>query len=178
MIGPYVNGAALLVGSVVGGIIGPRISRDFRVHMPMVFGCTSIGISVTMIIKVKLMAAVVLAVILGTIVGVIINLELLIQKGASSSKRWFEKICSSPGELDQAEFLDKFVALTVLFCFSGMGIYGSLHEGMSGDPTLLIIKGILDIFTGLIFASTMGFSVGLLVIPQFLVETQIGRAHV
>jgi len=171
MIGPYVNGAALLIGSIAGGFIGPRISRDIRLHMPMIFGCTSIGISVAMIIKVQYMAPVVLAVILGTIFGELIQLESQIQKGANHARRIIEKMFVSNGELDQAEFMEKFVALVVLFCFSGMGIYGSLHEGMTGDPTLLIIKGILDIFTGLIFASTMGFTVAILVIPQFLIET-------
>jgi len=171
MIGPYVNGIALFIGSIAGGLIGPRISRDIRLHMPMIFGCTSIGISVAMIIKVKYMAPVVLAVILGTLFGELIHLEIQIQKGATFARKLIEKLFTSKDDLDQAEFMEKFVALVVLFCFSGMGIYGSLHEGMTGDPTLLIIKGILDIFTGLIFASTMGFTVALLVIPQFIIET-------
>lgn len=171
MIGPYVNGAALLIGSILGGLIGPRLSRDFRLHMPMVFGCTAIGISVAMIVKGKYLAPVVLAVIAGTIVGEIIQLESGIQKGVGYAGKFFEKLTNPPADLNQQEFLDKFVALTVLFCFSGMGIYGSLQEGMTGDPTLLIIKGILDIFTSLIFASTMGCTIGILVIPQFIVQT-------
>jgi len=171
MIGPYINGAALLVGSIAGGCIGPRISREFRQHMPLVFGCTSIGISAAMIVKVQLMAPVVLAVILGTIIGEVVHLEATIQKRASFARGFIEKFSTPSGDIDQNEFLDRFVALVVLFCFSGMGIYGSLHEGMSGDPTLLIIKGILDLFTGLIFASTMGFSVSLLVIPQFIIQS-------
>jgi len=170
MIGPYVNGAALLIGSMVGGFIGPRFSKDFRLHMPMVFGCTSIGISVTMVVKGKLLAPVVLAIILGTVLGEIIHLESGIQKGIGYASKLVEKIIKPSGDRDQKEFLDKFVPLTVLFCFSGMGIYGSLQEGMTGDPTLLIIKSILDIFTSLIFASTMGYTLGILVIPQFLLE--------
>jgi len=170
MIGPYVNGAALLIGSMVGGFIGPRFSKDFRLHMPMVFGCTSIGISVTMVVKGKLLAPVVLAIILGTVLGEIIHLESGIQEGIGYASKLVEKIIKPSGDRDQKEFLDKFVPLTVLFCFSGMGIYGSLQEGMTGDPTLLIIKSILDIFTSLIFASTMGYTLGILVIPQFLLE--------
>ena len=178
MIGPYVNGAALLIGSMLGGFIGPRFSRDFRLHMPMVFGCTSVGISVAMIVKVKYLAPVVLAVILGTIIGEIIHLESGIQKGVGCARKLFEKNTKAAGDVNHQEFMDKFVALTVLFCFSGMGIYGSLHEGMTGDPTLLIIKGILDIFTSLIFASTMGYFIGILVIPQFIVETLLYCAAV
>ncbi len=35
-----------------------------------------------------------------------------------------------------------------------------MSEGMTGDPTLLIVKSILDLFTAPIFASTMGAAVG------------------
>lgn len=171
MIGPYINGAALLIGSLAGGYIGPRFSKDFRLHMPMVFGCTSIGISVAMIVKAKLLAPVALAVILGTVLGEIIHLESGIQKAVGYAIKWVEKITKSSGNIDQKEFLDKFVPLTVLFCFSGMGFYGSLQEGMTGDPTLLIVKSILDIFTSLIFASTMGYALALLCIPQVIVQT-------
>jgi hypothetical protein len=45
-----------------------------------------------------------------------------------------------------------------------------MSEGMTGDPTLLIVKAILDLFTAPIFASTMGLSVGILVVPQFAVQ--------
>lgn len=170
MIGPYVNGAALLIGSVIGSLVGPRFNKDFRVRMPMVFGCTSIGISMAMVVKAHQLAPIVLAVILGTIVGEVVRLESIIQKSAGFARSLVERFFKPPGDFNQSEFLDRFVALTVLFCFSGMGIYGSLHEGMTGDPTLLIIKGILDLFTGLIFASTMGFAVTTLVVPQFVVE--------
>jgi uncharacterized membrane protein YqgA involved in biofilm formation len=173
MIGPYVNGTALLIGSMVGGFIGPKFSKDFRLHMPMVFGCTSIGISIAMIIKAKFLAPVALAVILGTIFGEIIHLENGIQRGVSYATKLINTSTKSAEDRDHQEFLDKFVPLTVLFCFSGMGIYGSLQEGMTGDPTLLIIKSILDIFTSLIFASTIGYSLGILVIPQFLVQSML-----
>ena len=63
--------------------------------------------------------------------------------------------------------------LLVLFCMSGTGIYGSMSEGMTGDSTLLIVKAILDLFTAPIFASTMGFTVGILVIPQFAVQSAL-----
>lgn len=170
MIGPYVNGAALLIGSLVGGFVGPRFSKDFRLHMPMVFGCVSIGISSTMIVKATTLSPVVLAVILGTILGEVIRLENVIQRGVGRARLLFSKFVKPVESQNSSEFADKFVALTVLFCFSGMGVYGSLHEGVSGDPNLLIIKGILDLFTSAIFASTMGYAIGVLVIPQFLIE--------
>ncbi|BBD09528.1 DUF554 domain-containing protein [Desulfovibrio ferrophilus] len=170
MIGPYVNGAALVIGSVAGVLIGPRLSVNIRQQMPMAFGCASMGLGVVMIVKVKFLAPVVLALVLGTLFGEIIQLEGLIQKAAGRARTWVEKIVPAKGTISQEEFLDKYVALLVLFSMSGTGIYGSMSEGMTGDPTLLIVKSILDFFTAPIFASTMGFSVALLVVPQFAIQ--------
>jgi len=171
MIGPYVNGAALLVGSVAGALIGPKLNDNIRTRMPMVFGCSSMGLGIAMIVKVKLLAPVMLAMVLGSLLGEIIQLENLIQKTAAKTRVVIEKVTRPSGNISQEEFLDKFVALLVLFCMSGTGIYGSMSEGMTGDPTLLIVKSILDLFTAPVFASTMGFTVGILVVPQFAIQT-------
>ncbi len=170
MIGPYVNGAAVVAGSVAGALLGPRLNQNLRMQLPMVFGCASMGLGITMIIKVKFLAPVVLSLVLGTILGELFQLEVQIQKIANASRCWVERLTRPGGGLSQEEFLDKFVALLVLFSMSGTGIYGAMSEGMTGDPTLLIVKAILDLFTATIFASTMGFTVGILVVPQLMVQ--------
>jgi uncharacterized membrane protein YqgA involved in biofilm formation len=137
----------------------------------MVFGCASMGLGIVMIIKVKFLAPVVLALVAGTLLGELGQLESGIQKAAGKTRTWVEKIVPSSGAMDQQEFLDKFVALLVLFCMSATGIYGAMNEGMTGDPTLLVVKSILDLFTAPIFAATMGFAVCILVIPQLLIQS-------
>ncbi|QJB56647.1 DUF554 domain-containing protein [Pseudodesulfovibrio sp. zrk46] len=171
MIGPFVNGTALFVGSVAGALIGSKLNANIRSQMPMVFGCASMGLGVAMIVKVKFLAPVVLALVVGSLIGEIIGLETLIQKFAGKARSLIAKIAPANDDLDQDEFLDKFVAILVLFCLSGTGVYGSMTEGMTGDPTLLIVKSILDLFTAPIFASTMGLSVAVLVVPQFTVQS-------
>jgi uncharacterized membrane protein YqgA involved in biofilm formation len=128
------------------------------------------GLGVAMIVKVKFLAPVVLALVVGSVFGELLQLESGIQKGAGYARKWIEKITKPAVGISQEEFLDKFVALLVLFSLSGTGIYGAMTEGMTGDPTLLIVKAILDFFTAPIFASTMGLTVGLLVIPQFAIQ--------
>lgn len=76
--------------------------------------------------------------------------------------------------LSQDEFTEKFVAILVLFCASGTGIFGAMHEGMTGDPSILYIKTMLDLFTAAIFATMLGFSVMVIGIP--LVIIQVGLA--
>ena len=57
----------------------------------------------------------------------------------------------------------------VLFCVNGTGIYGAIVEGMSGENSILISKAILDFVTALIFGCSLGFSVSLVAIPQFVI---------
>ncbi len=115
MVGPYVNGAALLLGSVAGTFIGPKLNSNIRLKMPMVFGCSSMGLGVVMIVKVKFLAPVVLALVMGALFGEIIQLEKLIQKVAGSARTWVERFVPPADTISQEEFLDKFVALLVLF---------------------------------------------------------------
>jgi len=61
------------------------------------------------------------------------------------------------------------VTTIVLFCASGTGIYGSIVSGMMGDHSILIAKSILDLFTSMIFACTLGATVAAVAVPQFLI---------
>lgn len=173
MIGPYVNGATVVAGSLAGAFLGSRMSRNLRERMPMVFGCASLGLGVAMVVKVQSLPPMVLALVLGSIFGELVHLETGIQKLATKARALIEKFAKPSGDLSHDEFLEKFVAIMVLFCVSGTGIFGAMSEGMTGDPTLLIVKAILDLFTSAIFAATLGYTVVTLVVPQFIIQTSL-----
>lgn len=173
MIGPFVNGATVVAGSLAGAFLGSRMSRNLRERMPMVFGCASLGLGVAMVVKVQSLPPMVLALVLGSIFGELFHLETGIQKLATKARALIEKFAKPSGDLSHDEFLEKFVAIMVLFCVSGTGIFGAMSEGMTGDPTLLIVKAILDLFTSAIFAATLGYTVVTLVVPQFIIQTSL-----
>lgn len=62
-----------------------------------------------------------------------------------------------------------YIIVAVTFCASGTNIFGSLNEGMTGDMTVLISKAVMDIFASVIFATTLGYAINLIVIPQCLI---------
>lgn len=170
MIGPFINGAAIVVGSVAGAFLGKRIDEHLRTRMSLVFGVASMGLGVSMVVKVKTLPPVMLALILGTIVGELTHLEAGTQRLAAKARRFVERFARAPEGLTQAEFLDKFVVVLVLFAASGTGIFGAMNEGMTGDCSLLIAKSVLDLFTSAIFAAGLGVSVATLCIPQFAIQ--------
>lgn len=174
IVGPFVNGGAIVLGSLVGVGLGGRIPERLRISLPLVFGCASMGLGIALIVKVKSLPPVVLAIILGTIIGELLLVELGIERLAGGVRRLIERWMPPSSEsVSQAEFMDRFVGLMVLFCASGTGIFGALNEGMTGDPTLLVAKSILDLFTGAIFAITLGLSVATLAVPQFIVQVAL-----
>lgn len=61
------------------------------------------------------------------------------------------------------------MTIIVLFCASGTGIYGAIVSGMEGDHSILLAKSILDLFTALIFACTLGMVVSIVAIPQIII---------
>ncbi|QIQ21859.1 DUF554 domain-containing protein [Zophobihabitans entericus] len=174
MIGPIVNGTAILIGGLFGASFGKKIPARVREALPMTFGCASMGIGVALIIKVNFIPAVILSLLIGSLIGELLRLENRIENLSLKLRKFVDK--PSPDTVLYAsheEFIEKYVALVVLFCASGMGVFGSLTEGMSGDPSLLITKACLDLFTAAIFAITLGYSVSLIAIPQFIIQAAL-----
>ena len=62
------------------------------------------------------------------------------------------------------------MAIIVLFCASGTGIFGAIHEGMTGDPNILIAKSFLDFFTAIIFACSLGIAVSAICVPMLAIQ--------
>jgi len=173
MIGPFVNGASVVVGSISGAFLGDKISENLRTKMPLVFGLASMGLGIAMVVKVKYLPAVILALLLGTLIGELMHLETWVQKVAAKTKGFIESFAKPPEGLTQEQFLEKFVAILVLFCASGTGIFGAMNEGMTGDYSLLIVKSFLDLFTAAIFATALGYTVATLAIPQFAIQASL-----
>ncbi|MCE0492579.1 DUF554 domain-containing protein [Vibrio salinus] len=171
MIGPLINATAIILGGIIGTVGGTKVPQRIRERMPMVFGLTSMGLGIAMIMKVKLLPAVVLAMLIGTLIGEIFDLEEKIKSLAHFLKDFIERTLPKPNSsISQNEYIEAFISVLILFSVSGTGIFGSMNEGVTGDPTLLIVKSFLDFFTAIIFAIRLGFPVASLAIPQTIVQ--------
>lgn len=178
LIGPYVNGSAVIIGGLVGAIAGGKLPDRVKTALPMTFGLCSVGLGITLVLKVKYMPAVVLAMIVGALIGELLHLERGIGKAAGSTRGLINKVFPPVQGLSHEEFTEKFVAILVLFCASGTGVFGAMTEGMSGDPSILYIKTILDLFTAGIFATLLGFAVMTIAIPQLVIQMALAMLAV
>ena len=113
--------------------------------------------------KVVNLAPVILSMIFGLLIGELLFLSTRIENGirAVQKKLHFE--------LGDADYMERFTTLLLLFCASGTVIFGAPTDGMTGNSSILLAKTILDFFTVIIFASTMRRFLSVIAVPQFVV---------
>lgn len=169
-IGVIIDSLSIVVGGILGVILGPRLKDDFKDNLTMIFGCCAMSMGISTIVLIANLPAVILSVILGTIIGMAIHLGEWINKGGVAMQKLMSRfIKSEPSNMSEEEFISSLVTIIVLSCASGTGIYGSIVAGMSGDHSILITKSILDLFTIMIFATTLGAVTIPISIPQFII---------
>lgn len=171
-IGVIINTVAIFLGGIAGALLGDKLPEKYKEQLNLIFGLCSMGMGISSIVLMKYMPAVVFALIIGTIVGLVFNLGDKVYELCSKLQKVMIRIVpKKETNMSETEFLATLITVIVLFCSSGMGIYGSLSEGMTGDSSLLITKSILDFFTAAIFACNLGYIVSLIAVPQFVIFT-------
>lgn len=173
-IGVIINTVAIFLGGIAGTLLGNKLPEKYKEQLNLIFGLCSMGMGISSIVLMKYMPAVVFALIIGTIVGLVFKLGDKVYELCSKLQKVMIRIVpKKETNMSETEFLATLITVIVLFCSSGMGIYGSLSEGMTGDSSLLITKSILDFFTAAIFACNLGYIVSLIAVPQFVIFTTL-----
>jgi uncharacterized membrane protein YqgA involved in biofilm formation len=169
LIGPYLNGAAIALGGLGGALLSAYVPERLRVALPLTFGACSVAMGVVLISHVVHMPVMVIASVVGSAFGEIVYLEAGIGRIGTLARRLVERVAKPRAGLGHEAFLEQYVALLVLFCASGAGIFGALNEGMTGDPSVLTAKAFLDLCTAAIFATC---------IPQMLIQLALAYGAV
>ena len=94
-----------------------------------VFAVNRMG--VVLIARVSHMPVMVIATVLGAFLGELIRIEDGLALVGGLAKRLVEKVATTPRGISHDTFIESFVAILVLFCASGAGIFGALNEGMT-----------------------------------------------
>ncbi|HHU52617.1 MAG TPA: DUF554 domain-containing protein [Clostridiaceae bacterium] len=196
MIYNLINGAAVLVGGLLGMLIGRFLPKKISdtLMKAIALGVMYIGIS-TMLTDANS-----LIVLLCLTVGVVIGELFKIEDGINAlgqyietrvRKKEQEKLNMSIIEKDQIDassdvslnngsvksarpkkpdIATGFVSSIILFCSGSMAIVGSIQAGLLNDGSTLLAKSVLDGVVGMIYATTMGFGVLLSSIPLVLYQ--------
>ena len=109
----------------------------------------------------------ILSMVLGTIVGEMINIEKQLAVFGAFCQR---KLVRGDAK---STFAEGMVSASLLFVVGAMAVVGSLDNGIRGDNSTLVAKGIIDCITSVVLASTLGIGVMFSAIPVFLYQGAI-----
>ncbi len=172
VIGPFINASAVLAGGVLGALLSQRLPERIRASMTSIFGLASLGIGILLVIKCANLPVMVLATLVGALLGEVCNMEKSINTLVSK----LQQLLSPKGRKKASaheSYIQSYVAIIVLFCASGTGVFGAMREGMTGDASILIAKAFLDFFTATIFACTLGLAVSAICVPMLLIQLSL-----
>ena len=153
MTGTWINIAAVLVGGGVGLFFGQRVPSRIRSTIFHAIGMFTLLLGVRMFLASQNPLYVLGGLLLGGGVGEFLRIE----DRLASLGAWFERRWRQPAQ--ESRFVEGFLAASLLFCVGPMTIIGSLQDGLTGDYQILATKAMMDGFSALAFAATMGVGV-------------------
>ena len=139
-IGVIVNALAVFIGGLLGALLGNRIPERLRKTFPLIAGLSSMSMGVVYIVDMYKLPVVILSIVIGSTLGELIKLEQGIKWCVHRIHKLIDRLVPSNKNIDENEFMEKFIAIMIIFTASGTGIFGALNEGMTGDYSILFAK--------------------------------------
>lgn len=162
--GTIVNAVAIIIGGIIGSFLN-NIPNKIRITVMQGLGLAVLIQGILMGLKTENFLLVIFSLVIGGIIGELLNLE---DRLNGLGKRIENKVGNDKGNIATG-----FVTATLVYTIGAMAILGPLNSGLSLDHSLLYLKAMLDGFTAIIFASTLGIGVVFSAIPVFLYQGTI-----
>lgn len=176
MIGTWINVGTVLLGGTIGLLLGSRFSDRLRETVMQGIGVVTVLIGLQMAFSTNNVLIVLISILAGGITGT----WLLVDERLNRFGRWVElqvdKLRSDSkkeGAKDQGRFAQGFITTSLLFCIGPMTFLGAIQDGLSGDYQLLAVKSVLDGFSAIAFAASLGGGVLLSALTVLVLQGSI-----
>lgn len=176
MTGTLVNAGMIVAGSCVGLILkkGLRPHLEQAIHQATGLAVIMIGLNgalsnmlssdpATGTVSSSGELMLVFSMILGAIAGESLGIEEHLNRLGDLVE----------DKLHLSGFAQSFVNGTLIYCVGAMAIVGAINDGLLGDPSTLITKGVLDGVTSIVLAASMGPGVLFSAIPVILYQGRL-----
>jgi uncharacterized membrane protein YqgA involved in biofilm formation len=158
--GTLLNAATVLVGGLLGTVLGDRLPERLRENVVRGVGLFTLAMGVKFAIDTSNLLYMLGAMLLGGIIGSLVGVDARLNQLGETLQRRFARGGTST-------VAEAFVTASIVFCVGPLTFLGSIQNGLSGDASLLTVKSVLDGFTAIALAATLGWGV-LLTIPLIL----------
>lgn len=164
-VGILTDVGAVLIGTIIGASIKKFIPQYLLGELPKVFGVCSVCIGIMSLIGVQTMSMVIMAVICGFVIGELLHINRHVSNVFSAVL----KKLPFHIEGNYHDYMELYLLVVLMFSMSGMGLFGALSEGMTGDSSVLMSKAVLDFFSAVLFGAALGYAQSLICVPQFII---------
>ncbi len=162
MFGTIINVIAVLIGSSVGLLIHKKLPDRLVKVTFQIMGLFTLVLGMKMALESQSLLVLVFSLIIGGVLGTFLRLDEYVQ---SLSEKLSKKIGGK-----NENFTKGFITSFLLFCVGSMTIVGALEEGMNNDPSLLLVKSLMDGFSSIALTVAFGIGVMFSVIPLLIFQ--------
>ncbi len=160
--GTLLNALTVLVGGVLGTFLGDRLPARIRENVVRGVGLFTLAMGAKFALETSNLLYLLGSILLGGILGSLWDIDGRLVRLGDALQRQFHR------EGHVSTVSEAFVTAAIVFCVGPLTFLGSIQNGLTGDASLLTIKSVLDGFTAIALAATLGWGV-LLTIAVILV---------
>ncbi len=158
--GTLINVAAIVGGGLLG-IVGKRLMQEgLQDALMRATGLCTMFIGVAGAMEKMLTLSedglssqgslmVVFSLCFGALIGELLNIEYRLE----CFGEWLKQ---KSGNSSDATFVNAFVTASFTVCIGAMAIVGSIQDGMMGDPSILVMKAVLDFLIIMVMTASLG----------------------
>ena len=165
-IGTFVNVVAIVVGGLLGLTFRGGLNEKYQQAVIRTLGISTLFLGASGGLK-GLENGDTLGMILSLAIGTLIGEILDFDGKLESFGQWLKERTSKN---DSGNFVQGFVSASLVVCVGAMAIVGALQDALSGDPSTLYTKSILDFIIVMIFSSTYGRGAIFSAIPVLIIQ--------
>lgn len=162
MLGTLLNASTVIIGSLIGLIIRSKLPKRITKTAFQGVGLFTIILGIMMAIKTTNLLIMICSIVIGSIIGELIDID----KWINNFGEWLKNKFKTKNQ----KFSEGLVTAFLLYCMGSMTILGAIEEGLGGVPNLLVAKSILDGFSSIVLAATLGFGVIFSSIPLLIYQ--------
>jgi uncharacterized protein len=151
--GTLLNLATVLAGGLVGAFLGDRLPPRLRDNVVAGVGLFVAVMGIKFAVDTASLLYLLGAILIGGIIGSLAGIERRLNEVGEALQRRF----AAPGRT--STIAEGFVTASIVFCVGPLTFLGAIRNGLSGDASLLAIKSVLDGFSAIAFAATLGWGV-------------------
>lgn len=151
--GVIIDTLAIFLGGTIGLFIHKGIPKHIEAAIMKALALSAIYIGITGMMSGENVIFIILALVMGVIVGERIHLD---DKVNQLAKNLATKL---PFKNKSSTFSEGFITGTLMMCVGALSIVGPIESGLTGNHTILYTNAVMDGFTSIILASSLGIGV-------------------